>query len=111
MSEENSYQKIFEWNIPMLVRKLGGYVSDTKGRSFARLTCSMRHVNHFTSICCMEAGTERAHRAREAGWSLEELAYYLGHVTVKGTPAIQTTIRYTQVSRAHVKEKLKLLKG
>ncbi|MBO0782398.1 MAG: tyrosine-type recombinase/integrase [Ktedonobacteraceae bacterium] len=52
-----------------------------------------------------------AHRAREAGWSLEELAYYLGHVTVKGTPAIQTTIRYTQVSRAHVKEKLKLLKG
>ena len=52
-----------------------------------------------------------AHRAREAGWSLEELAYYLGHVTVKGTPAIATTVRYTQVSRAHVKEKLKLLKG
>jgi integrase len=52
-----------------------------------------------------------AHRAREAGWSLEELAYYLGHVTVKGTPAIQTTVRYTQVSRAHVKEKLKLVKG
>src|SRR5260370_30019422 len=24
-----------------------------------------------------------AHRARDAGWSLEELAYYLGHVTVK----------------------------
>lgn len=52
-----------------------------------------------------------AHRAREAGWSLEEVAYYLGHVTMKGTPAIQTTVRYTQVSRAHVKEKLKLLKG
>lgn len=52
-----------------------------------------------------------AHRAREAGWSLEELAYYLGHVTVKGTPAIATTVRYTQVSRAQVKEKLKLLKG
>src|SRR5207237_610090 len=44
-----------------------------------------------------------AHRAREAGWTLEEIAYYLGHVTMKGTPAIQTTIRYTQVSRAHVK--------
>lgn len=41
-----------------------------------------------------------AHRAREAGWTLEEIAYYLGHVTVKGTPAIQTTVRYTQVSRA-----------
>jgi site-specific recombinase XerD len=52
-----------------------------------------------------------AHRAREAGWSLEEVAYYLGHVTMKGTPAIQTTVRYTQVSRAQVKEKLRLLKG
>ena len=52
-----------------------------------------------------------AHRARDAGWTLEEIAYYLGHVTMKGTPAIQTTVRYTQVSRAHVKEKLKLLKG
>jgi hypothetical protein len=30
---------------------------------------------------------------------------------VKGTPAIQTTARYTQVSRAQVKEKLQGLKG
>lgn len=52
-----------------------------------------------------------AHRAREAGWSLEEVAYYLGHVTKKGTPAIQTTVRYTQVSREQVKEKLKYVKG
>ncbi|HZO73754.1 MAG TPA: tyrosine-type recombinase/integrase [Ktedonobacteraceae bacterium] len=52
-----------------------------------------------------------AHRAREAGWSLEEVAYYLGHVTMKGTPAIQTTARYTQVSRAQVREKLRSLKG
>ena len=52
-----------------------------------------------------------AHRAREAGWTLEEVAYYLGHVTMKGTPAIQTTARYTQVSRSHVKEKLKLMKS
>jgi site-specific recombinase XerD len=52
-----------------------------------------------------------AHRAREAGWSLEEVAYYLGHVTKKGTPAIQTTARYTQVSREQVKEKLKYVKG
>jgi integrase len=34
-----------------------------------------------------------AHRAREAGLTLEEVAYYLGHVTKKGTPAIQTTTR------------------
>ncbi len=52
-----------------------------------------------------------AHRAREAGWSLEEVAYYLGHVTKKGTPAIQTTARYTQVSREHIKDKLRLIKG
>lgn len=51
-----------------------------------------------------------AHRARAAGWSLEEVAYYLGHITKKGTPAIQTTVRYTQVSREHVREHLKHLK-
>jgi site-specific recombinase XerD len=51
-----------------------------------------------------------AHRAREAGWTLEEIAYYLGHITQKGTPALQTTIRYTQVSRAQVREKLRLLR-
>ena len=45
------------------------------------------------------------------GWSLEEVAYYLGHVTTRGTPAIQTTVRYTQVSRAQVKDNLPLLKG
>ncbi|MGZ3677543.1 MAG: tyrosine-type recombinase/integrase [Ktedonobacterales bacterium] len=51
------------------------------------------------------------HRAREAGWSLEEVAYYLGHVTKRGTPAIQTTIRYTQVSREQVRDKPRLLRG
>jgi len=52
-----------------------------------------------------------AHRARETGWTLEEVAYYLGYVTKKGTPAIQTTARYTQVSRDQLKEKLRLMKG
>ena len=52
-----------------------------------------------------------AHRARETGWNLEEVAYYLGHVTKKGAPAIGTTARYTQVSREEVKEKLKLLRS
>lgn len=50
-----------------------------------------------------------AHRARAAGWTLEEIAFYLGHVTNRGTPAIQTTVRYTQVSREQMKEKLKKL--
>ena len=52
-----------------------------------------------------------AHRARAAGWTLEEVAYYLGHVTKKGTPAIQTTARYTQVGREQVRAKLRHLGG
>jgi len=52
-----------------------------------------------------------AHRALSAGWTLEEVAYYLGHVTLRGTPALQTTLRYTQVTRAQVKEKLHTLRG
>jgi site-specific recombinase XerD len=52
-----------------------------------------------------------AHRARESGWTIEEVAYYLGHVTKRGTPAIATTARYTQVSREDVREKLKDLRG
>ncbi len=50
-----------------------------------------------------------AHRAREAGWTLEELAYYLGHVTQQGTPAIQTTARYTQAGRESLASNLYLL--
>ena len=52
-----------------------------------------------------------AHRARAAGWNLEHVAYYLGHITRKGTPAIQTTVRYTQVSREDVKARLADLAG
>lgn len=51
-----------------------------------------------------------AHRAREADWTLEEVAYYLGHVTKRGTPAVQTTARYTQVGRDQVKNKLDHIK-
>jgi integrase len=52
-----------------------------------------------------------AHRARAAGWTVEEIAYYLGHTTKKGTPAIQTTVRYTQVSREEVEENLISVSG
>lgn len=52
-----------------------------------------------------------AHRARKAGWSLEEIAVYLGHVTQKGTPAITTTARYTQPSREGLSEKLTQISG
>lgn len=66
---------------------------------------------HIADLTFHDLRHDFAHRAREAGWSLEEVAYYLGHVTKKGTPAIQTTVRYTQVSREQVKEKLKRLRG
>lgn len=52
-----------------------------------------------------------AHRARAAGWNIEEVAYYLGHITKRGAPAIQTTARYTQVSREQLREKVRRLKG
>ena len=52
-----------------------------------------------------------AHRARAAGWSLEEVAYYLGHLSKTGTPAIQTTVRYTQISRDQVRPKLRQIQG
>lgn len=52
-----------------------------------------------------------AHRSREAGWTHEEVAFYPGHITQHGAQAIQTTMRYTQVSRSQVREKLRLLRG
>lgn len=51
------------------------------------------------------------HRVLSAGWTLEEIAYYVGNVTNLGTLAVQTPVRYTQVTRTQVKEKLKVLKG
>lgn len=52
-----------------------------------------------------------AHRAKQAGLEDGELAVYLGHITKRGTPAIQTTARYTQPSMDQVKEKLTKMKG
>ena len=52
-----------------------------------------------------------AHRAREAAWSPEEVAYYLGRGTKIGVAAVQVTPGSLQVSREQVKQKLKLIKG
>ncbi len=52
-----------------------------------------------------------AHRAKQAGLEDGELAVYLGHITKRGTPSIQTTARYTQPSMDQVKEKLTKMKG
>ena len=52
-----------------------------------------------------------AHRARSAGWGLEEIAVYLGHQTRDGLPAITTTARYTLPSRKQLKKRLRVLPG
>jgi len=52
-----------------------------------------------------------AHRARAAGWSLEEIAVYAGHQTKDGAPAIATTVRYTLPSHQQLKEQLQRLQG
>jgi site-specific recombinase XerD len=52
-----------------------------------------------------------AHRARASGWSLEEIAVYLGHQTTDGAPAIATTARYTLPSRSQIKARLQSLPG
>jgi len=50
-------------------------------------------------------------RAREAGWTPEEVAYYLGDVTKQGVPSIQTAVCSRSISREQVKAKLKDIKG
>jgi site-specific recombinase XerD len=35
-----------------------------------------------------------AHRMHQAGWTLEQVACYFGHITKWGTPSLQTTVRY-----------------
>ena len=50
-------------------------------------------------------------RAREAGWSPEEVASYLGYVSTEGAPDMQTTGGSPPVSREHVKQRRKNLKG
>jgi site-specific recombinase XerD len=52
-----------------------------------------------------------AQRAREAGWSLEELASYLGYGTGKSLSALQTTVHHTQLTQEQIKHKLENIKG
>src|SRR5712692_5181041 len=52
-----------------------------------------------------------AHRAREAAWSPEEVAYYLGRGTKNGVTAFPVTPGSLQVTREQVQQKLKHIKG
>jgi len=64
-----------------------------------------------TDITFHDLRHDWAHRARAAGWLLEEIAVYAGHQTKDGAPAIATTARYTLPSRPHLKERVQALRG
>ncbi len=63
------------------------------------------------SVCFHDLRHDWAHRARQSGWSLEEIAVYAGHQTKDGAPAIATTARYTLPSRAQLKARVAALEG
>ena len=52
-----------------------------------------------------------AHRARGAGWSLGEVAYYFGDVTENSTRALQSAVLSTQTTRERLKHKLNNVEG
>lgn len=52
-----------------------------------------------------------AYRAGEAGWSPEEVTYYMGGLTEQGPPVLHPALRAAPVNRAHLKNMLNLVKG
>ncbi len=78
-------------------------------------TIKQRAQRHEYEIICdirfHDLRHDFAHRARAAGWGLEEIAVYLGHQTRDGLPAIATTVRYTLPSRQQLKQRLQQLTG
>lgn len=75
-----------------------------------RLLASVEEAALIDDITFHDLRHDFGHRLREQGFSLEEAAYYLGHVNADGTPSIQTTVRYTQVGREQVKAKLRQIR-
>ena len=75
-----------------------------------RLKASVKEAELIDDITFHDLRHDFGHRLRGQGWSLEEVAYYLGHVNADGTPSIQTTARYTQVGREHIKVKLRQIR-
>jgi site-specific recombinase XerD len=75
-----------------------------------RLEAPIREAELIDDITFHDLRHDFGHRLRSQGWSLEEVAYYLGHVNADGTPSIQTTARYTQVGREQIKVKLRQIR-
>jgi site-specific recombinase XerD len=66
---------------------------------------------HIKDVTFHDLRHDWAHRARAAGWLLEEIAVYAGHQTKDGAPAITTTVRYTLPSRQQLRQRLHNLSG
>lgn len=68
-------------------------------------------AEHLRDVTFHDLRHDWAHRARAAGWLLEEIAVYAGHQTKDGAPAIASTVRYTLPSRQQLKRRLHDLGG
>ena len=76
-----------------------------------RATATAEEAKLIDAITYHDLRHNFGHRLREQGWALEEVAYYLGHVNADGTPSIQTTVRYTQVGREQVRQKIRMVQS
>ncbi len=76
-----------------------------------RLKASVKEARLIDDITFHDLRHDFGHRLRGQGWSLEEVAYYLGHVNADGTPSIQTTAHYTQVGREQIRVKLRQIRN
>jgi len=74
-------------------------------------TATHAEWEHIKDVTFHDLRHDWAHRARQSGWLLEEIAVYAGHQTKDGTPAIATTVRYTLPSRQQLKRRLQDLPG
>jgi integrase len=74
-------------------------------------TATREEWEHIHKIKFQDLRHDWAHRARAAGWTLEEIAVYAGHQTKDGVPAIRTTVRYTLPSRQQLRARLQTLEG
>lgn len=63
---------------------------------------------HIADITFHDLRHDFGHRLRASGFTLEEVAVTLGHISRKGTPAVATTARYTQPNREQIRQKLEV---
>ena len=80
---------------------------ETSQRYLLKERATRQQWEQITDITFHDLRHDFGHRLRASGFTLEEVAVSLGHVTKKGTPAVATTARYTQPNREQMKHKLK----